>query len=98
MERRFYKLDILQRNINEIVNRFNRYLAYEKIRNGEALKSARSEHNDASILREVRTNIPIAWRKIIEEQDSILVDLVSEKVADLCGYKPEPDLVSSFLF
>jgi predicted type IV restriction endonuclease len=97
LERRFYKLDILKRDLAEIVNRFERYLAYERIRNGEALKSARAEHDSASILREVKTNIPIAWEKIIEEQDSILIDLISEKVADLCGYKPEPDLVSSFL-
>ncbi|MBI4221698.1 MAG: hypothetical protein HY607_03310 [Planctomycetes bacterium] len=97
LERRFYKLDILKRDLNEIVNRLDRYLAYEKIRNGEALKSARAEHDSASIAREVKTNIPIAWKKIIEEQDSILIDLISEKVADLCGYKPEPDLISAFL-
>jgi len=97
LERRFYKIDILQRDLGEIVTRFNCYLAYEKIRNGEALKSARSEHNSASILREVERHLPIAWKKIIEEQDSILIDLVSEKVADICGYKPDPDLVSSFL-
>ena len=97
LERRFYKLDILKREPDEIINRFDRYLAYEKIRNGEALKIARAEHDSTSIAREVKTNIPIAWKKIIEEQDSILIDLISEKVADLCGYKPEPDLVSSFL-
>jgi len=97
LERRFYKLDILKRDLDEIVNRFDRYLTYDKIRNGDAIKSARSEHDSASIAREKETNIPIAWKKIIEEQDSILIDLISEKVADLCGYKPEPDLVSAFL-
>jgi len=97
LERRFYKLDILERDLDEIVNRFNRYLSYENIRNGEALKQAHREHDSDSILREVKTNIPIAWRKLIEEQDNILIDLISEKVADLCGYKPEPDMVASFL-
>jgi hypothetical protein len=97
LERRFYKLDILKRDVDEIISRFDRYLAFEKVRSGEALKSALAEHNSASIAREVKTNIPIAWKKIIEEQDSILIDLISEKVADLCGYKPEPDLVSAFL-
>jgi len=97
LERRFYKLDILKREQDEISNRFERYLTYEKIRNGEALKSARAEHDSAYISREVKNNIPLAWKKIIEEQDSILIDLISEKVADLCGYKPEPDLVSAFL-
>lgn len=27
----------------------------------------------------------------------IIIDLISEKVADLCGYKPQQDLVSAFL-
>lgn len=97
LERRFYKLDILTRDLDEIVNRFECYLTYERTRSGEALKSARVEYDGASIAREVRTHIPMAWKKIIEEQDSILVDLISEKVADLCGYKPEPDMVSAFL-
>jgi predicted type IV restriction endonuclease len=97
LERRFYKLDLLKRDVDGIVNRFDRYMLYEKIRNGEALKCARAEHDSASIVREVRTHIPMAWKKIIEEQDSILIDLISEKVADLCGYKPQPDLVSEFL-
>lgn len=96
-ERRFYKLDILERDLEEIVNRLNSYLSYKKVRSGEALKSAHAEHDSASTLREVKSNIPIAWRKIIEEQDSILIDLISEKVADLCGYKPKLDMVSSFL-
>lgn len=97
LERRFYKLDILTREQDEINKRFERYLKYDRIRNGEALKSARAEHDNAYIAREVKTNIPLAWKQIIEEQDSILIDLISEKVADLCGYKPEPDLVSLFL-
>lgn len=97
LERRFYKLDLLTREQDEITKRFERYLTYEKIRNGEAMKSARADHDNAYIAREVKTNIPLAWKRIIEEQDSILIDLISEKVADLCGYKPEPDLVSAFL-
>lgn len=39
-ERRFYKLDILERELDETVNRFERYLAYENIRKGGAIKNA----------------------------------------------------------
>ena len=97
IERRFYKLDLLQRNIDEIESRFIRYLSYNRVKSGEAFKSAQEEHDSAFKIREIKENIPLAWRRIIQEKDSILIDLISEKVADLCGYKPDPDMVSSFL-
>ena len=59
-ERRFYKLDILERELDETVNRFERYLAYENIRNGGAIKNAHADHDNDSKLREVERNIPIA--------------------------------------
>jgi len=96
-ERRFYKLDLLERDIDEIISCFNRYLGYDQVCSGKAEKEARADYDSQSILRDIESNLPVAWRKILEEQDSILIDLISEKVADLCGYKPEPDTVSLFL-
>lgn len=96
-ERRFYKLDILERDLEEASARLSKYLAYDRIRNGEATKAARADHDSTAIRRTINDNLPIAWRKLIEEQDSLLIDLISEKVADLCGYQPEPDMVADFL-
>ena len=96
-ERRFYKLDLLERDTKEITLRFNRYLGYDQVRSGKAEKEAKADHDSQSLQRDIQANLPVAWRKIIEERDSILIDLISEKVADLCGRTPEPDIVSSFL-
>ncbi len=96
-ERRFYKLDILERDLEEASARLSKYLAYDRIRNGEATKAARADHDSTAIRRTINDNLPIAWRKLIEEQDSLLIDLISEKVSDLCGYQPEPDMVADFL-
>jgi len=96
-ERRFYKLDILERDLEEASARFIKYLAYDRIRNGDATKAARADHDSTAIRRTINDNLPIAWRKLIEEQDSLLIDLISEKVSDLCGYQPEPDMVANFL-
>lgn len=96
-ERRFYKLDILERGHDEAAARLTKYLAYERIKNGDATKAARADHDSTAIRRTINENLPVAWRKLIEEQDSLLVDLISEKVADLCGYQPEPDIVAEFL-
>ncbi len=96
-ERRFYKLDILERDLEEASARLVKYLEYDRIRNGEATKAARAEHDKSAIQRTINDNLPVAWYKLIEEQDSLLIDLISEKVSDLCGYQPEPDMVADFL-
>jgi len=96
-ERRVYKLDLLERDIEESVNRLERYLIYERVCSGEALKAARSDYQNVARDREIEAVLPRAWALLLEEPDSLLLELVAEKVEDLCGYKPDLDLCSKFL-
>jgi len=96
-ERRVYKLDLLERNVEEVVERLTKYLGYERVCNGEALKAARSDHQDVARGRDIESYLPVAWHSLIDEQDSLLLELLAEKVEDLCGYKPDFDLCSRFL-
>ncbi len=96
-ERRLYKLDILERAAEETVATLNRYLSYERIRSGEAIEDARRDYRNAARKREAQRTLPEAWAKLVESKDEILIDLVSEKVEDLCGVKPEPEAVAAFL-
>ncbi len=45
----------------------------------------------------MRRNLPIAWEKLIEERDDLLVELIADKVESLCGYKPDEAVVHVFL-
>jgi len=96
-ERRVYKLDLLERSATEASERLNRYLSYERICSGEALKSARSDYQNVARSREIEATLPKAWKALLEEQDSLLLDLLAEKVEDLCGYKPDIDICGNFL-
>jgi hypothetical protein len=96
-ERRVYKLDLLERSSTEASERLNRYLSYERICSGEALKAARSDYQNVARNREIEATLPKAWRALLEEQDSLLLDLLAEKVEDLCGYKPDLDICGNFL-
>ena len=96
-ERRVYKLDLLERNIEDAANRLERYLSYEKVCSGEALKAARSDYQNVARDREIEAALPRAWSALLEERDSLLLELLAEKVADLCGYKPELELCGRFL-
>ena len=96
-ERRVYKLDLLERSLEEGSARLTRYLAYGRVCSGEALSAARSDYQNVARDREINATFPKAWYSLLEEQDSLLLDLLAEKVESLCGYKPDPDGCGRFL-
>jgi len=96
-ERRVYKLDLLERSSKEACGRLQRYLSYGGVCSGEALRSARSDYQDVARLREMETAFPRAWTALVEEQDSLLLELLAEKVEDICGYRPDLDACGRFL-
>jgi len=96
-ERRVYKLDLLDRSPTESAARLTRYLAYNAVCSGKALDAARKDYHNVTRDREIRANLPIAFARLIEEQDESLIELLADKVESLCGYKPEPDTVAEFL-
>lgn len=96
-ERRVYKLDLLERDISEAISRLERYLSYSNVCSGAALKAARSDYQNVARVRVIEENLPKAWLALLKEQDSLLLDLLAEKVEDLCGYKPDLDVCSQFI-
>ncbi len=96
-ERRVYKIDLLERDVAEITTRLERYLQYGRVQSGEALKAAREDYQNVSREREIQRTLPKAWKSLLAEPDSLLVELLAEKVEDLCGYKPTLDVCNKFL-
>lgn len=96
-ERRVYKLDLLERDKEESAYQLERYLAFEHVKNGKALEHAREDYKNISKERQAKENIPIAWEKLLEEKNEILMDIVSEKVESLCGFQPTQKQILSYL-
>lgn len=96
-ERRVYKLDIVERQIDEAVTRLQRYLDYHAICSGDAMTAARADYQNVARERQIKASLPEAWRKLVEDEDELLVELVADRVESLCGYKPDPDTVAAFL-
>ncbi len=96
-ERRVYKLDLVEREIEETVHRLERYLNYPAICSGVALNAAREDYRDVARQREIEKTLPRAWMKLLEEDDEILLELLADRAESLCGYKPDPDTVAAFL-
>ncbi|MBI3650364.1 MAG: hypothetical protein HY231_04885 [Acidobacteria bacterium] len=96
-ERRVYKLDLLERSIDECLLRLTRYLAYDSSCSGKALEAARRDYQNVARDRLISATLPQAWSTLIQEPEELLIELLADKVESLCGYKPEPDTVASFL-
>jgi predicted type IV restriction endonuclease len=96
-ERRVYKLDLLERTVEESVSRLSRYLGYDAVRSGNALQNARADYQDVNRKRTVEKTIPKAWEQILKKPNETLVDVLVETVEDLCGYKPDPESCVNFL-
>lgn len=91
------KLDIVDRPISEVIEVFQKYLTYSRVHSGDALKSARADYENLSKRKIAVQNIPHAWTDLASEPDSLLIDLISDKVESLCGYRPASEDVEDFL-
>lgn len=96
-ERRVYKLDIMQRDLSECAARLTRYLHYDAVASGEAIKAAREDYRNVSRERQIETTLPEAWARLISEEDDSLLELIADRVALLCGFKPDLKTVAYFL-
>src|SRR5690606_9406731 len=73
------------------------YLRYDAIKDGSAILKAKTDYNKQYKNKEINSSIPKAWDKLLQENDSTLVNLIAEKVADLCGFEPSEETIINFL-
>ena len=92
-----YKLDLIERPIEESEARLARYLTYGAVASGVAQRAAQDDYAGLRKDREIAETVPRAWRQLLEDQDELLVDLLADQVETLCGFKPDPDVVARFL-
>lgn len=96
-ERRVYKLDIVDRDVKECVERLERYLKHSAVASGVAIQAARDDYRNVSKDRQMRAALSKAWSQIILDEDELLLEIVADRAESLCGFKPGPDMVSKFL-
>ena len=96
-ERRVCKLDLITGDSEESTVRLNRYLNYQSIRTGDALQAIAHDYQNVSRQQQIEMSLPEAWKKLVEEADEFLLEVVAEKTESLCGYKPTGEQVLNFL-
>jgi predicted type IV restriction endonuclease len=96
-DRRIYKLNLLERENEECSFRLSRYLDYQKTMSGETIKMAHEDYKNQRNKKIVEQSLPEAWKRLVEERDEILIDLLANSVEDICGFKPDNEMIIDFL-
>lgn len=95
--RKFYTIDIIQQEPQDVAQRFTDLLSKNNVQTSKALQHAESIYKGKQKKKLIEETMPEAWNKIITEPDSLLIDLLSETVEKICGFKPEIDETILFL-
>ena len=97
-ERCVYRLDLLQREIDDAAERFERYLKYTAVCSEKAIENARKDYKSMARNREIKENLPRAWQSLVKEPDDELLQLLAKKVADISGgLSPDLDTCKEFI-
>lgn len=96
-DRRVYRLDLLERNPTEAVEKLERYLQQSRVASGAALEAAQSDYKSRSRQQQARAVIPEAWKELVDADDSRLMDLISEATERRIGVQPARADIIDFL-
>jgi len=97
-QRKVDKLDLIEyEDIDQICAKLSDYLLYKNVIAGIAQKNLEKEYKSVIRDKEMNKTLPIAWKRIVEENDDLLFELLANKVEELCNYKPSKTAVFDFL-
>jgi len=96
-QRKFYTIDIVQQESEDIASKFINFLSKGNIGSGKAVQNAEEIYKGQQRLNILKDTLPGAWNKIIEEPDELLIDLINETTERLCGYKTDTEMIEQFL-
>ncbi len=101
-ERKVHELDLIETDSKECTERLNRYLNYEAVQIGDAVKAIEEDYRNVSKQRQVERRLPEAWNKLLEDEDEdgfseFLIEAIAGKTESLCGDRPTTEQVLNYL-
>lgn len=96
-DRKVYKLDLIERDIETIIEKLTRYLLFDDIISGSAYELAKNDLSELTRHRMAQEAIPHAWRSLLINDNEKIIELLVDKVEDICGIKPDKATCEEFL-
>jgi len=96
-QRKFYTIEIYDQETDEITQRFVDFLSKENVISGKAIDNAEKIYKGRQKQDLIKHTMPKAWKRIIEESNEGLIEIIAETTEKMCGYKPDADTVARFI-
>ena len=95
--RKFYTIDILEQEIEDIVDKFGLLLSRQNVASGKAVQHAESILKKRRKEKAIRESLPEAWNSVIKEPHELLVKILKERVVEICDSKPDNSEILRFM-
>ena len=92
-----HEFDLIECDSEESAERLYRYLNYESLKTGEAVKKIEEDYRNVSKQRQVEGRLPEAWSNLLQDEDEFLLESMVDKTESLCGTRPTTEQVLTFL-
>jgi hypothetical protein len=96
-EKKFLSLDMNGQKGEEISEKFLQFLSKGNVTSGKSLKLAEEIYHTRQRAFLVKEFLPKAWEKIMKEPEKWLTEPLAEVTKNLCGYKPDMDILREFI-
>jgi predicted type IV restriction endonuclease len=99
-ERKVHELDLIENDSEDSAERLNRYLNYEAVQTGDAVKAIEEDYRNVSKQRQIERRLPEAWSKLLQDEDGFsefLLEAMAGKTESLCGVIPTQEQILTFL-
>ena len=96
-DRKFYTIDILEQEIENIADKFDLLLSHKNVASGEAVRQAESILKNRQKEKAIRESLLEAWNSVIKEPHELLVEILIETVEEVCGFKPKNSEIREFI-
>lgn len=96
-QRKFYSVDVLQQNEGDVSSNLVALLSKDNVLTGSAEKTAQSLYKKGQEENAIKSFLPKAWNRTIENVDENLIDLIASATEKLSGSRPPNDRVGRFI-
>jgi hypothetical protein len=96
-QRKFFTIDFNQQNSSTIMKHFNKFFNKDGIVDGSCINNAHAIKQGKEKNTALVKAIPEAWEKLLSGNEETFIDIFAEKVENLCGHRPEPDVLIDFM-
>ena len=95
--RRFCELDIANQDVSETCDRLIKFLARDNVDSGAAVKDAEAQLKRLEDAKKIDHALPRAWKELTDGPDDLLIDLINDRVRELCSVEAAPARIKEFL-